>query len=114
MSFVPTPRAPAGSTSKSNEVATNNGTVPDEISDAEAMFKMRTFDVFWVDKAALMYKDGIAKVRISNSYLLSVLLWSIWDVASLLVKVHNIMHVGTHIHMQIYCHCCINLCNPSM
>lgn len=62
MSFVPTPRAPTGSTSKSNEVANNNGTAPaDEISDTEALFKMRTFDVFWVDKAALMYKDGIAK-----------------------------------------------------
>merc|ERR1712087_336789 len=30
-------------------------------SDQEVLFKIRTFDVFWVDKGALMYKDGIAK-----------------------------------------------------
>ena len=28
---------------------------------AELIFKLRTFDQFWVDKGALMYRDGIAK-----------------------------------------------------
>merc|ERR1712086_655904 len=31
------------------------------ISDQELIFKMRTFDVYWVEKKALMYKDGIDK-----------------------------------------------------
>lgn len=29
------------------------------------LFKMRTFDVFWVEKQALMYRDGFAKVRLT-------------------------------------------------
>jgi hypothetical protein len=29
----------------------------------DLLFKIRTFDVYWVDKEALMYKDGIDKVR---------------------------------------------------
>jgi ATP-dependent RNA helicase DDX60 len=33
------------------------------LSDQELIFKMRTFDVYWVEKHALMYKDGYAKVR---------------------------------------------------
>ena len=36
----------------------------DAAADADdSMFKTRTFDVFWVDKSALMHKDGFAKVR---------------------------------------------------
>merc|ERR1711957_245746 len=31
------------------------------LSDQELIFKRRTFDVYWVEKKALMYKDGIDK-----------------------------------------------------
>jgi hypothetical protein len=27
------------------------------------LFKLRTFDVYWVEKSALMYRDGFDKVR---------------------------------------------------
>jgi len=33
----------------------------DGLNDEELIFKMRTFDVYWVDKYALMYKAGIDK-----------------------------------------------------
>lgn len=32
-----------------------------EQDDQDLLFKLRTFDVFWVEKNALMYKDGFAK-----------------------------------------------------
>lgn len=31
-------------------------------SSREFIFKQRTFDVYWVDKYALMYKEGFIKV----------------------------------------------------
>jgi hypothetical protein len=38
------------------------------ISDHDLKFKIRTFDVFWVDKTALMYRDGIAKAQLNNPF----------------------------------------------
>jgi hypothetical protein len=69
MSFVPAPQqanAANPSTQNANQVTAAIGIPPavPEMSDQELLFKMRTFDVFWVEKKALMYKDGIAKVRI--------------------------------------------------
>ena len=70
MSFVPAPQqanaASANKSSTSNAV-TSSTQAPASAADADAqdkdhVFKMRTFDVFWVEKSALMYKDGIAKV----------------------------------------------------
>eukprot|EP00560_Eucampia_antarctica_P007037 CAMPEP_0197828754 /NCGR_PEP_ID=MMETSP1437-20131217/5277_1 /TAXON_ID=49252 ORGANISM="Eucampia antarctica, Strain CCMP1452" /NCGR_SAMPLE_ID=MMETSP1437 /ASSEMBLY_ACC=CAM_ASM_001096 /LENGTH=1255 /DNA_ID=CAMNT_0043430111 /DNA_START=43 /DNA_END=3810 /DNA_ORIENTATION=+ len=68
MSFVPAPQqAIAASASNNNKNVTavnsvnNAAAAAAEPTDTELMFKMRTFDVFWVDKSALMYKDGIAK-----------------------------------------------------
>ena len=77
MSFVPAPQQAnvASANNKNNEVAlksssANNAAAAaaaaaeaDLISDEELIFKMRTFDVYWVDKYALMYKAGIDKVR---------------------------------------------------
>ena len=73
MSFVPAPQqANAASNNASNSnvpppsaaVATGApATATAELSDLERLFKIRTFDVFWVEKHALMYRDGIAKVR---------------------------------------------------
>jgi hypothetical protein len=70
MSFVPAPQqANAANASNTNNAAvasavtttaTANAEAP--VSDFEQLFKMRTFDVFWVEKASLMYRDGIAKV----------------------------------------------------
>jgi len=57
--FVLTPhRKSLGLVSNSNNVPPENST-----------FKVRTFDVLWVDRAALMYKDGINKVRDFKVYL---------------------------------------------
>jgi murein L,D-transpeptidase YcbB/YkuD len=69
MSFVPNPQQANAANAKnanvtSAQAASAAGTSEEApISDAELLFKTRTFDVFWVDKQALMYKDGIAKVR---------------------------------------------------
>jgi len=75
MSFVPAPQqanaarsnasAPnnvGGQVTSSNAAAPGDGAAAPEISDQELLFKLRTFDVYWVDKHALMYRDGIAKV----------------------------------------------------
>lgn len=71
MSFVPAPQqANAAGSNKdanpSNQVTTAASAAAAaaaaEVADAEAVFKIRTFDVYWVDKYALMYRDGIDKV----------------------------------------------------
>jgi hypothetical protein len=70
MSFVPAPQqAIAASANVPNPAvkpagaATAVAVAEPEVSDQELLFKLRTFDVYWVDKTALMYRDGIAKVR---------------------------------------------------
>jgi|EP00978_Attheya_sp_CCMP212_P040730 hypothetical protein len=76
MSFVPAPQqanaaganhgsSPALSAQQAAAAATKEAALAAEapVSDQELVFKMRTFDVFWIDKSALMYRDGIAKVR---------------------------------------------------
>jgi hypothetical protein len=77
MSFVPnptqtnassTPNNNGTSTSANQVVAVAAGAPAPEVSDHDLIFKIRTFDVFWVDKTALMYKDGIAKVRSGFGY----------------------------------------------
>jgi len=69
-SFVPAPQqanaANANKTSSFNAVTSSSqASAPAggdaETQDKDLVFKMRTFDVFWVEKSALMYKDGIAK-----------------------------------------------------
>lgn len=45
-----------------NAVNTNNQAAGADAAQDD-LFKMRTFDVFWVEKQALMYRDGFAKVR---------------------------------------------------
>jgi hypothetical protein len=69
MSFVPAPQqAIAASANNVNNPAVKApaaaaAVAEPEVSDQELLFKLRTFDVYWVDKTALMYRDGIAKVR---------------------------------------------------
>jgi hypothetical protein len=67
MSFVPAPQQANAASAKSNAPVTSpqaaSAAAEAPVSDQELLFKIRTFDVFWVDKQALMYKDGIAKVR---------------------------------------------------
>jgi ATP-dependent RNA helicase DDX60 len=67
MSFVPAPQQanaanatvnPTPNASASAAMATE--TAP--LSDQDSFFKKRTFDVYWIDKTSLMYRDGIAKV----------------------------------------------------
>jgi hypothetical protein len=73
MSFVPAPQASAANVAASANNNSNNAAVTsstaaasaaaaDGQSDADALFKLRTFDVYWVEKTALMYRDGIDKV----------------------------------------------------
>jgi ATP-dependent RNA helicase DDX60 len=67
MSFVPAPQqanaAGSNNAPSNNQVTTSNAAAAaTETSDMEAVFKIRTFDVYWVDKTALMYRDGIDKV----------------------------------------------------
>lgn len=66
MSFVPAPQQ----ASAANANKSSNAVVPSQEpaltaetpgQDNDFMFKTRTFDVYWVEKSALMYKDGIAK-----------------------------------------------------
>jgi len=65
MSFVPNPTQANASNSSNNKVSGAAATIaavpePDQ-NDPDLLFKLRTFDVYWVDKYALMYRDGIAK-----------------------------------------------------
>jgi hypothetical protein len=63
MSFVPAPQQANAAVNAVVTAAPAASAAPtSEISDYEALFKIRTFDVYWVEKNALMYKDGIAKV----------------------------------------------------
>lgn len=73
MSFVPAPQQASAAANNSSNINSNNaasalsinaGSTPDATPDQELVFKIRTFDVYWVEKKALMYKDGIAKVSI--------------------------------------------------
>jgi ATP-dependent RNA helicase DDX60 len=64
MSFVPAPQQANAAVNAVVPVAPAAMAAPaaTETSDADLLFKIRTFDVYWVEKYALMYKDGIAKV----------------------------------------------------
>ena len=79
MSFVPAPQkaSTAGTAYASNQTvngptnAVNN--VPPAAGEAvekgavgeeDAFITSRTFDLYWVDKTALMYRDGFVKVSV--------------------------------------------------
>ena len=69
MSFVPAPQQAnaAGNNNAPNTVnATAAAGAAEPETDKDILFKLRTFDVYWVDKEALMYKDGIDKVSSSS------------------------------------------------
>lgn len=60
MSFVPAPQQ-ANATSSSNAVTNSATAAAAAAEDKELIFKIRTFDIYWVEKKALMYRDGYAK-----------------------------------------------------
>jgi ATP-dependent RNA helicase DDX60 len=66
MSFVPAPQASAANaaSTSANNAPVNNSTVAASAveSEADLLFKLRTYDIYWVDKTALMYRDGFDKV----------------------------------------------------
>ena len=68
MSFVPAPQASganAASSAKNAPVNTSSASAAaEETTDYELVFKIRTFDVYWVEKSALMYRDGFDKVSL--------------------------------------------------
>ena len=73
MSFVPTPQkaTAAGANPTQNASTVNNPTAADaaageaaETTGEDAFITSRTFDLYWVDKTALMYKDGYVKVSL--------------------------------------------------
>mmetsp|Transcript_8802 Transcript_8802/g.21479 ORF Transcript_8802/g.21479 Transcript_8802/m.21479 type:complete len:147 (-) Transcript_8802:2-442(-) len=75
MSFAAKPTPANASNNSNNKVSSVSAaaptaaagappeTVPDGSGEADQdlLFKLRTFDVYWVEKNALMYRDGIAK-----------------------------------------------------
>ena len=66
MSFVPAPQASAANAASANNAAVNTSSAAapaaEGQTDMELLFKLRTFDVYWVEKSALMYRDGFDKV----------------------------------------------------
>lgn len=68
MSFVPAPQASAANAASSSannaQVTATSAAAPaaEGVADMDLLFKLRTFDVYWVDKTALMYRDGFDKV----------------------------------------------------
>jgi len=75
MSFVPAPQkaTSAGTANATIQIngatsAVNNVTPAAaeavEAGGEDAFITSRTFDLYWVDKTALMYKDGYVKVRL--------------------------------------------------
>jgi hypothetical protein len=50
MSFVPVPQQANAAGANSNNAVKTDPAAAVEPSDAEHLFKIRTFDVFWVDK----------------------------------------------------------------
>ena len=65
MSFVPNPTQANASSNKVNTPAAGAAAAasltPDEM-EVDSVFKIRTFDVYWVEKQALMYRDGTTTV----------------------------------------------------
>lgn len=70
MSFVPAPQASAANAASGNnaQVTTPAAVAPaaDGETDKDLLFKIRTFDVYWVEKSALMCKDGFDKVSVQS------------------------------------------------
>jgi hypothetical protein len=70
MSFVPAPQkatTPSGANQNAGSTVANNSAAEAAVAEVtagveDAFITSRTFDVYWVDKNALMYKDGIVKV----------------------------------------------------
>ena len=72
MSFVPAPQKATLSLSTFNNGPPTglNNVTPPAVAEAaaaeggaeDAFITSRTFDLYWVDKTALMYKDGYIKV----------------------------------------------------
>jgi ATP-dependent RNA helicase DDX60 len=72
MSFVPNPTQANASNNPSNAKGVNPASAAgggaaappsaEETGD-DLIFKIRTYDVYWVEKNALMYRDGVSKVR---------------------------------------------------
>lgn len=67
MSFVPNPTQ--ANASNNNARLNTSGTAaaaaptPEE-TETDTVFKVRTFDVYWVEKHALMYRDGTTTVSL--------------------------------------------------
>ena len=66
MSFVPAPQVSAANAASSANAPVNSSSAAaaaeDTAADKDLLFKLRTFDVYWVEKSALMYRDGFDKV----------------------------------------------------
>lgn len=64
MSFNPAAKqANAADANKTNALNPLDASAAADAEEADHIFKMRTFDLFWVDKSSLMHRDGFAKVR---------------------------------------------------
>lgn len=68
MSFVPNPTQANASNNNArvNTTGAAAAAVPNpEETETDSIFKVRTFDVYWVEKHALMYKDGTTTVSLA-------------------------------------------------
>lgn len=75
MSFVPPPQKATAAPSTNGVVSNNTADAVAEVTAGveDAFITSRTFDLYWVDKSALMYKDGIVKVRFCDLMWLDLL-----------------------------------------
>lgn len=64
MSFVPQPQR---QNANSQNAVTPTSGAPAPVDDAELIFNIRTFDLFFIDRQSLMFRDGYAKVSDSFS-----------------------------------------------
>jgi hypothetical protein len=84
MSFVPAPQKASLSTFNNGPPTGLNNVTSSAVAEAaaaekggveDAFITSRTFDLYWVDKTALMYKDGYIKVSELLSTLLILMLF---------------------------------------
>jgi ATP-dependent RNA helicase DDX60 len=67
MSFVPNPTQQKNAASTTTPAAGGGVAGAPDGNEEDLIFKLRTFDLFWVDRMALMYKDGVQKVSCCDS-----------------------------------------------
>lgn len=66
MSFVPQPQR-QNANSQNAVTPTPGAPAPAPVDEGDLIFNIRTFDLFFIDRLSLMYRDGYAKVSKSSA-----------------------------------------------